>query len=302
MTELELIDLQESVERSYNKRHVDGYIRAAIASNPVVVAKINQGVELINTWMSKTYYASKDRRIDQLRSLDMEQIVTEIFVGIAYCLDETLFTSVTAQLASRLRFDNKRDAITTVAEMVAVLCMTDAFDICKANRGASLVVVSLIPLDAKVLEFIENTRYLPPMLCTPRELTTNYSSGYLTHNDSLILGSGNHHDGDICLDVLNTLNRVELQLATDFLSTVEEEPTFELDTQDKVDQWMAFKKQSYKFYLLIAKAGNRFWLTHKADKRGRLYASGYNISTMGSAFKKASIELAKEELVTGVPN
>ena len=98
------------------------------------------------------------------------------------------------------------------------------------------------------------------------------------------------------------LERVELQLATDFLSTVEEEPTFELDTQDKVDQWMAFKKQSYKFYTLIAKAGNRFWLTHKADKRGRLYASGYNISTMGSAFKKSCIELAKEELVTGVPS
>jgi hypothetical protein len=139
------------------------------------------------------------------------------------------------------------------------------------------------------------------MVCSPLPLTHNYSSGYLTHNDSLILGSDNHHDGDICLDVLNTMNNVALKLDTDFLSTVEEMPTFEMDTQDKIDQWRAFKKNSYCFYTLMATQGNRFYLTHKVDKRGRIYASGYHINTQGTAFKKAMLELAKEELVEGVP-
>jgi len=166
---------------------------------------------------------------------------------------------------------------------------------------ASLMVVSCIPLSEELIKYIENSQYLPPMVCEPLPLTHNYSSGYLTHNDSLILGTGNHHGGDLCLDVLNTMNSVALKLDLDFLSTVEEEPTFDLDTQDKADQWAQFKEQSYMFYDLMHQNGNRLYLTHKVDKRGRIYACGYHISTQGTAFKKASLELANEELVEGVP-
>jgi hypothetical protein len=164
------------------------------------------------------------------------------------------------------------------------------------------MVVSRIPLPDTLIEFIENSQYLPPMLCEPLELVHNHSSGYLTHNDSLILGSGNHHDGDICLDVLNTINKVAFKLDLDFLSKVEEEPTFDLDSQDKIDQWMRFKKQSYYFYSLMAQQGNRFYFNNKPDKRGRTYACGYHINPQGAAFKKAQLELYREELVQGVPS
>ena len=135
--------------------------------------------------------------------MDILSLVTDIFVGVAYCLREELFTSVTAQMASRLRFSDKTEAITTTAELMAVLCNTDAFDIRKPAVYASLMIISRIQLSDKLVDFIDNSQYLPPMVCEPLELKTNFDSGYLTHNDSLILGSGNHHDGDICLDVLN---------------------------------------------------------------------------------------------------
>ena len=295
------IQRQLAIEDQYSRKHIDGYIRTAIQDSPVMQAQMVHGVQLIQEYMSKLYYPSKNVRIAQLANMDIPQLVMDIFVGIAYCTKEELFTSVTAQMASRLKFNDKKAAITTVAELIAVLCATDAFDITKVDKFASLVIVSRLELSKELLMFIENSSYLPPMVCLPMELENNYSSGYLTHNDSLILGSGNHHDGDICLDVLNTLNRVALKLDTDFLSTVEEEPTFELDTPDKVNQWMNFKKQSYKFYLLIAQYGNKFYLNHKVDKRGRLYSQGYFINTQGTSFKKACIELAKQELVTGVP-
>ena len=139
------------------------------------------------------------------------------------------------------------------------------------------------------------------MVCEPLNLENNYSSGYLSHTDSLILGNGNHHDGDICLDVLNLVNKVPMRLDIDFLKTVTEEPTFELDTAEKVHQWAQFKKQSTELYVLMAEQGNEFYFTNKVDKRGRIYAQGYHITTQGTAFKKASLELAKEELVGGVP-
>lgn len=294
------IVLQEMNELRFNRKHVDAKIREEIKTNPDMCDKMAQGVVLLQQYMAGSYYESKMKRIAQLVSLDLEAMVLDLFTGIAYCLRPELFTSVTAQLASRLKFSDKTEAITTVAEITAVLCATDAFDIEKANKMASLMVVSNIPLSESLVTFIEESQFLPPMVCEPLELTHNYSSGYLTHNDSLILGTGNHHDGDICLDVLNTMNKVALKLDTDFLCKVEEEPTFELDTQDKLDQWNRFKEQSYMMYSLLASQGNRFYFNHKVDKRGRIYCHGYHVSTQGTSFKKASLEFAKEELVTGI--
>lgn len=295
------IILQEMNELRYNRKHVDVKIRTEIEASPVMRAKLEQGVELVDIYIKGEYYDSKMERVAQFNGMDIPALVMDLFVGIAYSLKPDLFTSVSAQMASRLKFSEQAAAITTVAELMAVLCQTDAFDIQKENRMASLMVVSRIPLSDALTKFIENSQFLPPMVCEPLPLTHNYSSGYLTHNDSLILGSGNHHDGDICLDTLNTMNRVALKLDTDFLCKVEEEPTFELDSQDKVDQWKRFKRQSTEFYVLMAEQGNQFYLCHKVDKRGRIYCSGYHISSQGTAFKKASLEFAQEELVDGMP-
>lgn len=295
------IVLQEMNEERFNRKHIDAKIRKAIESDPGMVAKVEQGADLVHAYLNGEYYASKMKRLAQLKAMDIPALVMDMFVGIAYCLRPELFTSVTAQLAARLKFSDKTEAITTVAELMAVLCQTDAFDITKESREASLMVVSRVPLSDLLVDFIENSQYLPPMVCEPLELTHNFSSGYLTHNDSLILGSGNHHDGDLCLDTLNLQNKVALSLDLEFLCQVEEEPTFELDSQDKRDNWERFKKQSYQFYSLMQQQGNRFHLTHKVDKRGRSYACGYHINTQGAAFKKAMIEFADKELVEGVP-
>lgn len=292
---------QEAIEERFNRKHIDTKIREAIEGNPVMVAKVEQGTELIKEYLAGTYHASKMRRIAQLTNLDVPALVLDIFVGVAYSLQLELFTSVTAQMAARLNFSDRTEAINTVGELLAVLCNTDAFDIVKETKQGSLMVVSRIPLPDNLLEFIEHSQYLPPMVCEPLPLSHNHSSGYLTHNDSLILGSGNHHDGDICLDVLNTINKVAFKLDLDFLCKVEEEPTFELDTQDKVDQWRRFKKQSYVFYSLMAQQGNRFYFCNKVDKRGRVYPQAYHLNFQGAAFKKACLELHTEELVEGVP-
>lgn len=290
---------QEDVEKRFNRKHIDQKIRADM-QHPETQAKIEQGIALLQEWLVKDHHESKKARLAQLQMLDLRELVTELLVGVAYCLQPALFTSVTAQLASRLGMDEKRAAIQTIGEVMAVLCITDAFDITKEDRMASLMVVSRIYLDDETKVFIEQSEYLPPMVCVPLELETNYDSGYLTHKESLILGKGNHHQGNICLDVLNRMNKVALKLDVEFLKTVEEEPTFELDTSEKRDMWLAFKDASTRMYALMASLGNEFYLTHKVDKRGRIYAQGYHINTQGTSYKKAMIELANEEVVTGV--
>lgn len=290
---------QELIEKSYSRKHIDAKIRKSMDANDWVQAKILEGVSYIEEFLSGAYYDSKNKRLEQIKDLDIPDMVMDILTGIAYIQKPELFTSVTAQLASRLKFDDKRDAIATVAELVAVLCNTDLFDITKESRQASLYIVSRIPLEDSLVDYINHSEYLPPMVCEPLELTHNFSSGYLTHNDSLILGSGNHHDGDLCLDVLNKMNKVALKMDTEFLSKFEEVPTFELDNQDKIDGWNTFKEQSYRFYMLMNQQGNKLYFNHKVDKRGRIYCCGYHLSTQGTAFKKAMLELSNEEIVEG---
>lgn len=299
-THLQIMN-QESIEQRYNAKLVEAEVVKHLETDADAQAKITKGVELLQEWAAMKHYPSKRARVEQLLQLDLQELVFNLFVGIAYIIKPELFTSVTAKLAGRLGFDDKRDAIATVAEMLAVLCHTDAFDITKADRMASLMMVSRLYLPPSLITQMQEAEYLPPMVCTPLELRGNYDSGYLTLKDSLILGKGNHHNGNICLDVLNTVNRVALKLDMDFLLTVEEEPTFELDTAEKRDLWLQFKNQSERFYMLMHETGNKFYLTNKVDKRGRIYSQGYHINTQGTAYKKASIELYNEELVTGVP-
>lgn len=295
------ITRQEALEARFSRKHIDKKIKETILNNQDMVDKIEHGVALVQQYCAKSYYPSKTARVAQVSLLDFNTLVLDIYVGIAYFQMETLFTSACSQIAGRLGFDDRKEAITTVSELVAVLCETDAFDITKASREASLMVVSRIPLGQGLVDYIRNSAYLPPMVCKPLELTNNYSSGYLSHKESLILGAGNHHDGDICLDVLNTMNQVALKVDTAFLCAFEEAPTHDLDTAEKRDQWHAHKVQSYEMYLLMAKLGNQIHLTYRVDKRGRAYAQGYHVNTQGTAFKKATLELANEELITGVP-
>lgn len=292
--------LQEMNEQRFSRKHIDAKLRKAILDQPEMVAKINQGIDLLTDYVNQQYYESKNKRMDQVAEMDFQELVTEIFIGVSYCQTPELFTSVTAQMAARLKFDDRASAITTVAEFMGVLCETDAFDILKSSPQASMLIQSNIPLPDNLVEWINNSTYLPPMVCEPLELTHNFSSGYLTHNDSLILGSGKHHDGDICLDVLNLVNSVPLRLDTEFLCKVEEEPSYELDDQQKVDNWKTFKEQSYMMYDLMVQQGNKFYLTNKVDNRGRLYSQGYHINTQGTSHKKAMIEFAQEEVVNGI--
>ena len=294
-------DMQLANEHKYSRKFIDKYIDKEIRDNPDMEARVQQGVSLLETWLQGQYYDFKMARLAQLQDMELEPLVREIFIQIAYCQRPELFVSVTAQLSGRLKMNDRREAIQTIAEMVAVLCETDAFDILKPSREASLQIQSRIPLSDRLMHYIWHSQYLPPMVCAPRTLTQNWQSAYLTHNDSLILGKGNHHDGDICLDVLNLQNQIPLRLSVEFLKTLEEEPTFVRDTPEKAQQWQAFKETSYHFYTLMVKQGNQFYITNKVDKRGRMYCQGYHISYQGTAFKKAMVELAEGEYLEGMP-
>lgn len=294
-------DLQTSNEFFFAKKHIDKYIRTAITESTVLAERVQVGMEILRTWLSQEYEPKKRARLDVVGSLEAQEIVLRCFVQTAYCTTPQTFVSVASQLAHVLGFDDRVDALQTTSEILAVLASTGVYGIEHAENNDSLWIVSRIQLPPNLVDAAIRAEYLPPMVTPPKRLRKNNESPYFTITDNVMLGRGNYHAGNLGLDVINTQNQVPLCLSREFLEAVPEVPTFEVDTLQKQQLWATFVQTSQRIYQMLFQQGNEFYLTNKVDKRGRLYAQGYHVTTQGTAFKKAMIELAKPEIVEGVP-
>ena len=307
-------ELQIANELRYAEKHISAAILEEILQNTEITQRIELGITLMRAWIAKwtgeyeeqcsseKYFESKKSRVLQIAKLNLQELITDIFVNTTLLAPRPeLFVSVTAQLAHKLGFDEKREAIQTVAEVIGVLADTDLYDLTKVSDRSSVRLQSKIAVSEELQDAIDRAQYLPPMVCEPEEITTNYKSPYLTFNESQILGKRNAHSEDICLDVINLQNKVPLRLDTYFLSKCKETPTKPISNEEQLVAWEQFKQESKDVYHLMISQGNRFWIPNRPDKRGRLYACGYHITPQGTAYKKAMIELANEEVITGVP-
>jgi hypothetical protein len=93
------------------------------------------------------------------------------------------------------------------------------------------------------------------------------------------------------------MNSIPMALNKAFLLKYPEEPkkASTIDTPRKEQHWKLFVKRGMHKYAQMLAGKNTCYLNHKYCTRGRTYACGYYISTQGSSYKKAMIQLAKKE-------
>lgn len=302
METIKLVIQQEIIEQQFNKKLLRNKLQEIVVND--YMAYVNKAMECVSEYMSKTYYISKNARIEKLKELDIGELVISLIAGSLQYQEPYPFTAACGELAGALGWSDKPDAVKTVGELLVVVCNSDAYDINRCSDD-SFEIVSRLALSEKLIHWCENTQYLPPMIVKPIEVKNNKDTGYLTTKDSLILGKGNFHNGNICLDAINIANSVQLKLDTDFVSKYELE--FNPSTKPKrkavtpmglrkaVENFSHYKQMTYRTMALIAITNNQFYLTHRVDKRGRLYSCGYHINAQGTAYNKACIEFAIEE-------
>lgn len=68
--------------------------------------------------------------------------------------------------------------------------------------------------------------------------------------------------------------------------------------EERVKAFETYEKLFMKAAAFLIHQGNEFYLTHKYDKRGRLYSCGYQVSTQGNSFQKAVVELRHKEIIS----
>lgn len=168
--------------------------------------------------------------------------------------------------------------------------------------------VVFVDIPADVQQDIDRFQYPLPMVVPPLKLQDNASSAYLRGKGSVILKGYNHHNDDVCIEHLDRCNRVELKLNMETAEMIKNKWKG-LDKQKKDETWEDYQKRLKAFRKydkhsravmdLMVKGGDRLWMTHRYDKRGRTYAQGYHINPQGSDWNKAVVEFANEEIVDG---
>lgn len=158
-----------------------------------------------------------------------------------------------------------------------------------------------------VQEELDRFQYPLPMVVEPKKITNNKQSGYLLNNKSIIL-KDNHHEDDVCLDHINRLNKIKFRINFDTARMVKNEwrnldKRKEGETQaDFIKRKKAFEKYdstARDVMEVLHKVSDTFHLTHSYDKRLRTYAQGYHVNYQGTAWNKAVIEFAEEEVTNG---
>lgn len=266
-------------EDQYSKKEVRSRLRKMLSDNDEIIDQIYEASNelldnyqdiLLNSWPSKV------DRWNVLMSLDLPYIVLDMFVLVTqnqYCNIQTIVGQMVNVFEGKL---NTIDSIKTLSEVCAVIAnRTDLWNI-ELPQDSDLGVITVIAnyvFEEEIKQYLANIKYLPPMLVRPKMINSNYDYDYFNTQSSKILGSGNHHDDPISLDVLNICNGTKLKL-DEYMLQFDEKPNKELDTVEKVEQFNRMAKASKDVYEAILSQGNEFYLTHKYDKRGRLYSQG----------------------------
>ena len=187
------------------------------------------------------------------------------------------------------------------ADMILKACEIDLLDWNPATK--QLIVKFTISQD--IQDELDMFQYPLPMVVEPTPVNTNRDIGYILGTGSIIL-KHNHHDEDICLDHINTMNKVKLVINNDTATMIKKQwrnldkPKAGETKADFNKRKKAFDKYDKSCHAVIQKLnahGNSFYLTHKYDKRGRVYAQGYHVNYQGASWNKAVIQLADEELI-----
>ncbi|MBL1322137.1 MAG: hypothetical protein COA63_013930 [Methylophaga sp.] len=155
---------------------------------------------------------------------------------------------------------------------------------------------------------LEIYQYPLPLLVEPGKVTKNTETGYfseLSKTGSLIL-KNNHTEDDICLDHLNRVNKIEYSINNLTANMVKnkwanldkKKPTETVqDFSKRTKAFQKFNRSVKEIYDHLNVFANRFFLTNKYDKRGRVYNQAYHCNPQGNDYAKATIEFANKELI-----
>lgn len=191
-----------------------------------------------------------------------------------------------------------------VADALLVMCEEDLLDY-NESKQRFMVVYDISP---DVQAMLDRYQYPLPMITPPNQVTKNSETGYETIFGSVVLNGTKFFKGkDLCLDHLNRANSVSLSLDLETITSAE--GAYIRPVRNPGEDFLDFRKrqkQSDTFYATSVEVmetinglSDELFMTHKYDRRGRCYSSGYHVNPQGTDYNKAVLCLSKKEVING---
>ena len=193
-----------------------------------------------------------------------------------------------------------------VADRLLQIVEKDYIDF-NMSLGEKGMFITKYDIPDEVKNMLERYKYPLQMVTKPKKIKNNFTTGYHTINGSIVLNGSNWFDKvDLCKDHLNKTNQVALSLNQAVIDSPEGKFTKPVrkqgedfkDFQQRYKQADTFYNVSMQVMEVVGNLSNEFYMTHKYDRRGRCYSSGYHINTQGDSYRKAVIEFAEKELIS----
>ena len=166
--------------------------------------------------------------------------------------------------------------------------------------------ISLFDIDPQVKKEMEMYQFPLPMIVEPAKVKNNHTNGYLKVNNTSLLLNNSFHKEDICLDHINRVNRVPLSVDLDVAFNIKnvwknldkKSPKETIkEFHKRVKNYQNYMKTAYTVMELLVQEGNKIYLTHAYDKRGRTYSRGYHVLDQGNDWNKACIQFYNKEVI-----
>lgn len=286
-----------------------------------------QPVEEIDSFVDGNAQLRRDHQIELERLFNKNQTLSRIRKEFAECKEFSFINYLAANsIPEEFGLDllvqmalHKRTTLPTLAGILrrhydgyanASQLTVDMIEKCIEaqlvvwNEAAQQLVVVFVISD-DVQADLDRFQFPLPMVIPPRKVRDNRDTGYFTSRNSIILRK-NHHDDDVCLDHINRVNRIAFSIDYDTAHMIAnrwrhlDKPKpgeSQEEFQKRVKAFNKYDRTAKEVIDTILRYGNEFYLTHKYDKRGRVYCQGYHINYQGAPWNKAVIELAHREFV-----
>ena len=144
-------------------------------------------------------------------------------------------------------------------------------------------------------DLVNQMMYPPPMVIPPKKVIRNTDTGYHFSPRSSIVLRNSFYAGNTNLEHINRVNSIPLRLNAYVVSNRKHEPKNELKSvKDRINwnKYVTIQSTLTDYY-----KDRTFYLTHKYDKRGRVYCQGYHISYQSDDFTNSLVEFANGEKV-----
>lgn len=287
---------QAEIEKQYSRKSIRTRIIDDIEQDHLVFKRM---VEEIDQYRKGSYYTSKANRIKKLAAYTNEDLAAEVLIAVLPIKEISPIQAVATRIGASLRELELLDGVKVAAELLAVTEVSGCFSIYHTvdyeNNTGTMGIRANYSLNAETAAFIDQTMYLPPMVCKPVKWKSNTNGGHLQGSSSILLGHLNHHEQQQAIDVINILQSIPWTLNS--MIEFVEEPSKDLDTDQKVKQFELMAEQSSEVYKQLINNGNQFYFVWKYDKRGRMYSQGYHCNLQSTEYKKAILEFAEKEYV-----